>query len=195
MALQPGEAIQSGAIGTTYNDIVGALRRDLMSIHEISCAAGDMLDVVKRHSDAEVGQLLATSNDVNYRMMIALEGMLSSLASVEANADTILFATLTAHPRTARRMPWKQVALWFALGAVLVLATIAAGWVGGVRAGALVGYSRAFDDLAGAGMIEIKRHGDTVDLTMGPNNPVGRDKPSQPRPSMRLGADKVPVLR
>ena len=85
--------------------------------------------------------------------------------------------------------------MWFALGVASVLAIMGAGWVGGVRAGSLVGYSRAFDDLAAGGMIEIKRHGDWVDLTMGPNNPVGRDKPSKPRPTMRLGADKVPALR
>lgn len=80
------------------------------------------------------------------------------------------------------------------IGALLIIVTIGAGWVVGVRTGSLVGYSRAFDDLAAGGMIEMKRHGDKVDLMMGPSNPVGRDDPAKPKPTMTLDADKVPQL-
>ena len=195
-AFKQEELFPNGIAPKTYGEILGALRKDLISIHEYSCASGDLLNSLGRHTGGEIGQVITKSGEVNFAMIEALEGMLSSLAAVEKSEEAILVATLLAYQKPSNQKPRRRkTALWFAIGAVSTLAVVGISWVGVARTGSVIGYSRAIDDLAVGGMIEIKRHGDWVDLTMGPSNPVGRDDPAKPRPRLRLEADKVPELR
>lgn len=189
------EAIPEGSTVKTYDEILEGLRQDLIQVHEYSCASGDMIDSLGKLTEGQLARILATNGDVNHQMMVVLEEMLSMLNAVSKNADLVLLQTVKAKKAQSYTRSWKSNSLWIAVGAVLVLVIMGAGWVGGVRAGASVGYSRAFDDLAAGGMIEMKRHGDKVDLMMGPNNPAGGDTPAETKPTMTLDASKVPELR
>ena len=188
----PEQTITDLADVKTYDEIIADLRQNLVKIHEYSCASGDMYASLGRMTEGEVSQVIGKTGEINYEIIVILERMVSTLNTVDKYADLVLHQTLRTRTRV---WSWKKAATWMAIGMVSIIVTMGAGWAVGVRTGSLVGYSRAFEDLAAGGMIEMKRHGDWVDLTMGPSNPVGRDRPNKPKPTLRLDADKVPELR
>ncbi len=175
-----------------YDEIIAELRQNLVKIHEYSCASGDMYASLGRMTEGQVSQIIGKTSEINYEIIVILEAMVSTLNTVDKYADLVLHQTVKTRTRV---WSWKKAATWMAIGLVSIILTMGAGWAVGVRTGSLVGYSRAFEDLAAGGMIEMKRHGNWVDLTMGPSNPVGRDTPNKPKPTLRLDADKVPKLQ
>lgn len=186
------EDIPVGHVAKSYDEILAGLRDDLIKLHEYTCASGDMYESLARMTEGRVSKIIGKSGELNYQVMTILEDTLSLLRDVDKNADLVLKRTIQTRPR---KWSWKRSATWMAIGAGATIVTMGAGWVTGVKTGSLVGYSRAFDDLAAGGMIEIKRRGDWVDLTMGPNNPAGRGDPARPNATMRLDAEKVPDLK
>jgi len=188
----PEEEIPAGYTAKSYDEILADIQENLIKVHEYTCASGDMYESLARMTEGQVSSIIGKSGVISYHVMTILEDTLSLLKSADKNADLVLKRTIQTR---SRKWSWKRSATWMAIGAVATAVTMGAGWVVGVKTGSLVGYSRAFDDLASGGMIEIKRHGDWVDLTMGPSNPAGRGDPARPKATMRLDADKVPELR
>jgi hypothetical protein len=186
------EEIPAGYTAKSYDELLTDIQDNLIKVHEHTCASGDMYESLAKITQGQVSSIAGKSVEINYHVMTILENTISLIKSADKNADLVLNRTIQTRSRV---WSWKKVATWIALGAVATVVTMGAGWVVGVKTGSLVGYSRAFDDLASGGMIEIKRHGDWVDLTMGPSNPAGRGDPARPKSTMRLEADKVPDLR
>lgn len=185
------EAHPDGKVGLTYDDIITDMRESLMWLHEYSCASGDMYASLGKHTDGKLGELIEKSGDANYKIIVILERMLSTLGHAEKQSDALLKRTLEARkPARSRR----KTILGVVIGAVVLLMTFAAAWIGGARTGQTIGYSQAFEALADGGLIQMTRHGDWVDLMMGPCNPKATTKDQTVKPSMRVDARRLPQL-
>lgn len=183
------EAHREGGVGLTYDQIITDMRKSLLALHEYSCGTGDMYDSLGRHTDGQLAELIAKTGDANYKVIETLERMLSTLGHAEERSDALLKRTLEA--RTPKRSRRKTI-LGVVIGAIVLLMTFAAAWMGGARTGQTIGYSQAFEALAEGGLIQMTRHGDWVDLMMGPCNPKAATKDQTVKPSMRVDARRLP---